>query len=557
MGRNTRPVTHINTHRLSRFHGSLIPGLFVAGCFLLLGALLLHQIVIQPDGNKLSVGPRFFKTLGWTSLQASLSTLFSITVGMAVAWALSHCQNFPGRKLYVALFSSALVLPTLVAVLGIVTILGRSGWLNHTLEWLQLPTFSPFIFGLTGIVLAHCYFNASYAARTLLNRFESIPPEQVKLASSLGLNAWQRFKLTELPAVAATVPGLAVTIFLLCFTSFAIVLTLGGSPKYNTLEVSIYEAIKLDFNLGRALGLALTQLSICALLVLIAGRTRKDNPLIAGPVQRSGIKQQYGQKSPGLRIVQTLIIGLAGLAFILPLLAVVADGLAADFRQLFTDASFQRAIVTSFSIAILSTVLVLATCIPLSVSYATLATEQRLAGSKTAAFTLRLLSFSSTLYLAVPSLVLGLGFFLLARTIGGSHLPWAIAALLTSNTLMVLPFAVATLSPAMVKSANRYDKLAFSLGLKRLSRWRLVESALLRPELAYIASLSFCMSLGDLGIIALFGSQDFITLPWLLYQKMGSYRTDEAAGIALIMLFITLTVFLLIPKIFASRHADA
>ena len=144
----------------------------------------------------------------------------------------------------------------------------------------------------------------------------------------------------------------------------------------------------------------------------------------------------------------------------------------------------------------------------------------------------------------MPSLVLGLGFFLLARTIGGSHLPWAIAALLTSNTLMVLPFAVATLSPAMVKSANRYDKLAFSLGLKRLSRWRLVESALLRPELAYIASLSFCMSLGDLGIIALFGSQDFITLPWLLYQKMGSYRTDEAAGIALIMLFITLTVFL-------------
>jgi len=122
---------------------------------------------------------------------------------------------------------------------------------------------------------------------------------------------------------------------------------------------------------------------------------------------------------------------------------------------------------------------------------------------------------------------------------------------------MVLPFAVATLSPAMVKSANRYDKLAFSLGLKRRSRWRLVESALLRPELTYIASLAFCMSLGDLGIIALFGSQDFITLPWLLYQKMGSYRTDEAAGIALIMLSITLFVFLLIPKLFASRHADA
>jgi len=525
----------------------------VAGCFLLLGAVLLHQLAIQPSGNTLSVGPRFLKTLGWTTLQAGLSTLFSIAIGITLAWALSHCRFFPGRRLYIALLSSALVLPTLVAVLGIITILGRSGWLNDALALMHLPTYSPFIFGLAGIVLAHCYFNASYATRSLLSRFESIPAEQLKLSRSLGLNTRQRFRLIEWPAVSATVPSLAVTIFLLCFTSFSIVLILGGSPKYNTLEVSIYEAIKLDFNLGRALGLALTQLFICALLVIAAGQTRSDNPLITTRNPRT-TKNHNSVRS---RFIQTLIIVLAGLAFIFPLLAVLVDGLHADFAGLFADKNFQQATITSLLIALLSTLLVLATCIPLSISYATLATEQRLAGSRLSAITKRLLSFSSTLYLAVPSLVLGLGFFLLARTIGGSNLPWAVAALLTSNVLMVLPFAVATLSPAMVKSANRYDKLAFSLGVKRLSRWRLVEFSLLRTELAYIASLAFCMSLGDLGIIALFGSQDFVTLPWLLYQKMGSYRTDEAAGIALFMLCITLVVFLLIPKLFKTNHADA
>jgi len=156
----------------------------------------------------------------------------------------------------------------------------------------------------------------------------------------------------------------------------------------------------------------------------------------------------------------------------------------------------------------------------------------------------------------VPSLVLGLGFFLLALTIGGAQYHWAIAALLTSNVLMVLPFAIGTLAPGMTKAANRYDKLSFSVGLNSWNRWRLVESSLLRPELIYIASLAFCMSLGDLGIIALFGNQDFITLPWLLYQKMGSYRTDEAAGIALVMLAITLFVFLLLPLMFANRQQD-
>ena len=122
---------------------------------------------------------------------------------------------------------------------------------------------------------------------------------------------------------------------------------------------------------------------------------------------------------------------------------------------------------------------------------------------------------------------------------------------------MVLPFALVTLTPAAVKAANKYDRLAHSLSVSGFSRWRIVESALLRNELIYVASIAFCMSLGDLGIIALFGSQDFATLPWLLYQKMGSYRTTEAAGIALYMLMLTLAVFLVLPKLFRRDHAES
>ena len=76
----------------------------------------------------------------------------------------------------------------------------------------------------------------------------------------------------------------------------------------------------------------------------------------------------------------------------------------------------------------------------------------------------------------------------------------------------------------------------------------------MRPELTYVASLAFCMSLGDLGVIALFGSQDFVTLPWLLYQKMGSYRTDEAAVIALVTLTLTLVVFFALPSLLRVRE---
>ena len=524
--------------------------MLVAGGFLFLAALLLYQLAIDPAASSLSVGPRFFRTLTWTTLQASLSTLLSGLVGILLAWALSHRTRFFGRSIYIALLSSALVLPTLVVALGIVTVLGRSGWINNALRWSELPTFDPFIFGLTGIVLAHVYFNASYVARTLLNRFESIPTEQRKLARSLGLNAWQRFRMLELPAISSTLPTLSITIFLLCFTSFSIVLVLGGSPKYNTLEVSIYEAIKLEFNLGRALGLALTQLAICAVLIIIGSRLGRDNRLISLPAANT----TYRSDSTITSLLQTLVIVIFGLLFILPLAAVLVDGLAANFRDLLVDRNFRIALTTSLTIATASTLLVLIASVLLANAYATLAAEHRLRRFRFSKPVLSLLGFSSTLYLAVPSLVLGLGFFLLALSIGGAQIYWAVIALITSNVLMVLPFAIGTLAPAMTKAANRYDKLAFSVGLSRWNRWRLIESSLLRPELIYIASLAFCMSLGDLGVIALFGSQDFITLPWLLYQKMGSYRTDEAAGIALLMLAITLIVFILLPLMFASRH---
>ena len=146
----------------------LMPGLLIATALLVLAIGLLYQLAIQPTGSTLTLGPRFFKTLGWTTLQASLSAALSVTLGILLAWALSHQSTFTGRQIYIALLSSALVLPTLVVVLGLVTVLGRSGWLNSSLQALQLKPFDPFIYGLGGILIAHCYFNVSFAARNIL-----------------------------------------------------------------------------------------------------------------------------------------------------------------------------------------------------------------------------------------------------------------------------------------------------------------------------------------------------------------------------------------------------
>ncbi len=523
---------------------SLLPGFVVSCALFAMATGLLLLLFSQQGNNSINLGSRYHRILAWTALQATLSTMISVVIGIVLGWALSHRQRFPGRAVFIALLSSALVLPTLVVALGLVTVLGRSGWINDALQLAGFDPFKPFIYGLPGILIAHAYFNASFAARTVLNRLQSIPSSQLKLASSLGLTPLQRFRLLEFPALTTALPALCTTIFLLCFTSFAIVLVLGGSPKYNTLEVSIYEAIKLDFDLGRAIGLSLLQLGVCALLVLATNRSA--SVLSIGTPARLTTGLHYSKTEIAN---QYLVIVTFGIFFLMPLVAIVSDGVTGDLFKVLLQPVFVKALITSIAIATASTIIVLFASILICSSITTLAVRQGAEASLLSRLMLRFINFSATLYLVIPSLVLGLGFFLLARQTGGSYLLWSVVSLLAANTLLVLPFALTSLSPAMIKAANRYDRLALSLSITGLARWRLIESTLVRPELAYVASLAFCMSLGDLGVIALFGSQDFVTLPWLLYQKMGSYRTAEAAGVALVTLALTLFVFLTLPRI--------
>lgn len=539
-------------HSVRRFSWSLFPGgLISLGLLGLVGLLLWQLAGFSTEKTPLffSLHDRDWSVVGFTLFQASLSTILSLIIGLMLAWSLHHQGSFPGRRILIALLSSALVIPTLVLVLGLVTVFGRNGWFNQASVFLFDHSFGSYLYGLAGILIAHVYFNGSFAARSLLNRFATIPQEKRKLCRSLGLSPWQRFHLIEWPAIRATIPGLAVTIFLLCFTSFAIVLILGGSPRYNTLEVSIFEALKLDFDIPRALDLAVLQLIICAVLVMLASGFRSGLQVIS-------VRDMHLQwPEPRIaRSVQKGLIMIIGLVFLLPLGAIFLDGLQADYDKILREPAFQKAFLTTIAIATASSLLTVIVTLLIAATKRNFTLDTRMNSGLAAKIANRALVFSAMLYLAVPSLVLGLGFFLLARQMPGTLNLWAVIALISANLFMALPFALTILAPAMEKTALRYDRLSFSLGLMPLQRWRYGEWPLLRGDIGYISALAFCISMGDLGVIALFGNQDFSTLPWYLYQMMGSYRTHDAAGVALIMLTLTLFVFLVVPRLFAESR---
>ena len=531
---------------LIRFKSAVLPGAFISFSLLGFAFLLFFTLYSSQEGNLFTeLDSRIYGLLKFTLYQAFLSTVLSLVVGVLLAWALAHQSHFKGRGLLVALFSSSLVLPTLIVVFGLIGIFGRNGYLNQMSLFLFDHSFGSYIYGLGGILLAHVYLNASFASRALLHSFESIPKEKYKLAKSLNFSVFERFLYVEYPALKSTLLSIGSTIFLLCFTSFAVVLLLGGSPSYNTLEVAIYEAVRLDFDIGMALKLALIQLSISAVLVVLSSGFRTG---------LANLKTSHTlipwRETKILRVVQWFIIGVFTLFFVLPLVVIMVDGIGADFGRIFQAPLFIKSFVTSISLATVSSVLTVIIAVALSHTRRNFALSTRLGAKPFANVLDGIIAFSGNLYLAIPSLVMGLGFFLLYQKTEGSEVVWATAALLTANVLMSLPFALSVLTPAMHKTAQRYDKLAFSLGLTKLQRWMYVEYPYLKSSLGYVFALAFCFSLGDLGIIALFGSDEFSTLPWYLYQLMGSYRNADAAGVALVLLLLVLSVFVLIPRLF-------
>ncbi len=534
---------------LARFKRAVLPGIFIS--FALLGFAFLLFFTLynsQEDSLFTQLDSRIYGLLKFTLYQAFLSTILSLLVGLLLAWALAHQSHFRGRDLLVALFSSSLVLPTLIVVFGLIGIFGRNGYLNQLSILLFDTSFGSYLYGLGGILLAHVYLNASFASRALLHRFESIPQEKYKLAKSLGFSVWQRFVYVEYPALKSTLLSIGSTIFLLCFTSFAVVLLLGGSPAYNTLEVAIYEAVKLDFDIALALKLALIQLGISAVLVLVSSRWK---------VELSNLKTSqsvmFWKEPRHLKFIQWSIIGIFTLFFVLPLVVIVLDGIGADFGRILQEPLFVKSFVTSVLLATASSILTVILALLLSSARRSFMLSTRLAHMPLAKLFDGMIAFCGNLYLAIPSLVLGLGFFVMYQNSDGSEQLWATAALLCANVLMSLPFALAVLTPLMHQTAKRYDKLAFSLGLTPLQRWVYVEYPYIKSALGYVFALAFCFSLGDLGIIALFGSDDFTTLPWYLYQLMGSYRTTDAAGVALVLLVFVLGVFILLPRLFRGK----
>lgn len=476
------------------------------GAAILVIALILGPLalVLWRAGGLSPLRPGDWAAVRFTLLQAGLSAALSVLLAVPVARALAR-RRFAGRGLLITLIGAPFILPVLVAVLGLLAVFGRAGLLNAALQWAGLPQIG--IYGLQGVVLAHVFFNLPLAVRLILQGWLAIPAERFRLAASLRFGRREMFWQLEMPLLKERVPGVALLIFLLCLTSFAVALTLGGGPRASTVELALYQAFRFEFDLPRVAALALLQIALsavatlaCLWLVLPAG--------LAGGLDR---RVERWDRSA----FDGMALGLAALFLLAPLVLVLLRGVP---QVPGLPVSIWLAALRSVLVASAATLLAVGLGLALAL----------------ASLRLRGVEMLAMLALAGSPVVIGAGLFL------ALHLwvdPAALALPVTAvvNGVMALPLVVGSLVPALRTIEAEYGRLADHLGLQGVARLRLLVLPRLRPPLGFAAGLVAALSMGDLGVVTLFADTSRATLPMQIYGLMGAYRMEQAAGAAVVL----------------------
>ena len=505
-------------------------GLGAATLVVALIAAALLAVLSRADAGA-GLGAADWSAVRFTVWQAFLSAVISVVLAVPVARALARRQ-FAGRGALVTLLGAPFILPVIVAVLGLITVFGRAGWMNQALGALGLPPVS--IYGLHGVVLAHVFFNLPLATRLLLQSWQSIPSERFRLAAQLRLTPWAVFRTLELPLLRQTLPGVAVLIFVICLTSFAVALTLGGGPRATTVELAIYEAFRFDFDLGRAALLSVVQLVLAGGAALVALWIIPQVSLSGG---MGRVVKRWDAQGGGQRALDAGVISLAAAFLILPLAAVVLRGVAGLARL---PDTIWLAVGNTLMVAVLSVIVMCALALPMAGWIAT----RRQGGVEAIGL----------LGLSASPLMIGTGWFILVNPVmNPADLALPVTALV--NALMALPFALRIIVPRLRETAQDYGRLAQTLGVQGWPLWRIVILPRLRAPLGFAAGLTAALSAGDLGVIALFADPDRVTLPLQMYRLMGAYQMEAAAGAALLLLALALGLFWICDR-GGRLHAD-
>lgn len=536
-------------HRVPRLRHLLL----WAGVIAFLGGFFFYPLVrilaLSLDTSIFSVANlRLFAATLWFSIaQAFFSMLLTMLLGIPAAWLFSRF-HFRGKTFLRLLMAVPFMLPTVVVAAGFNAWLGPRGWLNMLLMGIFQLDAPPieFIGSLNAILLAHVFYNTSIVVRMVGNALAHLDPRLNMAARSLGASPFKGFWRVTMPLLRPSILSAALLVFLFDFTSFGVILLLGGT-QFATLEVEIYLQAVHFFNLPMAAWLSIIQLLFTLLFSILYSRLVIRGKLPLAP--RAADVNLHTIRTQGQRVLIFIFSTCIFLFYSLPLASLPFRSIArleADLGQrgevdlgltlnyygeLFINRSGSlfyippaAALANSLGYAALTVLLSLLIGFPAAIA---LAHPGRLE---------RWLDPLLMLPLGASAVTLGLGFILAFGRMIAS--PWMVPL---AHTLIALPFVIRTLQPALASIPPQLQDAARSLGASSLRVWVHVDWPIIRRAVLAAAVFAYTVSLGEFGATTLLARPEYPTLPVAIYRFLaqpGGMNYGQAMAMATILMVV-------------------
>ncbi|MFZ5878083.1 MAG: ABC transporter permease [Chloroflexota bacterium] len=493
------------------------------------------------------------RVLSFTFYQAFLSTLLTFLLGLPAAYLFARF-DFRGKSLLRAMTAIPFMLPTVVVASSFNALFGNRGWLS----FLQLSTLNPQPFTL--ILLAHVFYNTTIIIRIVGNALTQLDPRLEAAARTLGAKPWQVWRNVTLPLLRAPILAAGLLVFLFDFTSFGVILLLGGA-KFATLEVEIYVQALHLLNLPLAALLSFIQL-LCTLAFSILYSRLSARMLVPTAPRPSTARRP---KTMLEKIYTASFIFLLSSFFVLPLLALpirsltrleadrgqrgeVQYGLTTSYySELFVNRRGSIFYVppvdaarNSLTYAGATVLLSLALGFPLA---SALARPGRIE---------RILDPLLMLPLGASAVTLGLGFIVTFNQPSFVFLLSSPLVIPLAHTIIALPFVVRALQPAIAAIPERLRHAAATLGASPWRVWQNVDWPILSRAILSAATFAFTVSLGEFGAATLLARPDFPTLPVAIARFLaqpGGLNYGQAMAMSTILMGVTLLGILSIEKL--------
>ena len=505
--------------------------------------------------RKLVTDSYYVNVLWFTTWQAILSTGLTLALAMPGAWVFAT-WTFPGKDAIRTISTLPFVLPTIVVANAFQAFLGSDGLLNAGLMGAFSLDTPPIDLEQTIwlILLAHIFYNYSVALRIISSYWQSLDPAIPEAAAVLGASRWHIFRTVTLPLLRPAIVAATLLVFIFTFTSFGVILVLGG-PGFATLEVEIYlHAVQL-FNLPIAAALSLLQIVITFVLMWFYTRSQAR-------ISRSGrrVRTQFRPiRTTTDRLIVYSNLTLMLLLLAAPLLALVAqsftgaDGLTTIFyTELFENRRGSvfyvppiQAIANSVGFAAVTTVI----AVVLGLIAAQLIRGKDSAESKQLSF-LRVLDPLFMLPLATSAVTLGFGFIITLNR-PPLNLRSSLIMIPIAHALVAIPFVIRSVLPAMKSINTSLHESAGLLGARPEQIWRTIDWPLIRRAVTVGAVFAFTISMGEFGASIFIARPETPTMPVAIYRFLGqpgALNYGQALAMSSLLMLVCAIGFLAIER---------